>query len=387
MSELLSNERKNALRKILDRLHAGESSEALKEEFKELLGEVTPLEISKIEAELVKEGTPREELISLCDVHMAMFKESLSKEPALPDWHPVHILLEEHRGMLEASDRIWKLARDGSGDDGELQTLAAKLADTEVHYQREENVLFPYLEKHGITEPPAIMWMEHDRIRAERKALISLIESGTRGKLLETKARGLQELFAAHFQKEGKILFPSAIEVITDAEWKRIRKEFDGIGYTPFVQEIAPAPLLTDEEKAADGEISFTAGSLSLKELTAVLDTLPVDITFIDLHDRVRYFNQAPDRLFVRSPAIIGRAVQNCHPQKSVAIVNQILKEFEDGQRDQAEFWIKKNGKTVYIRYFPVRGESGVYLGTLEVTQDITRIMAIEGEKTLVDEA
>jgi len=387
MSELISNERKDALRKIVSRLHAGESPEALKEEFKELLGEVTPLEISQIEAELVKEGTSREELMSLCDVHMAMFKESLSKEPDVPDWHPIHILYEEHRGMLQAAERIWKIARDGAGQDEELQLLGGKLADTEVHYQREENVLFPYLEKHGITEPPAIMWMEHDRIRAERKAVISLIESGTKGKLLEAKARGLYDLFSSHFQKEGKILFPSALDVITGTEWKRIRREFDGIGYTPFIKDIPPAPPLTDEEKSGDeGQIDFTAGSLSLKELTAILDTLPVDITFIDKDDRVRYFNQAPDRVFVRSPAIIGRAVQNCHPQKSVAIVNKILKEFEDGQRDEAEFWLNRDGKTVYIRYLPVRGESGVYLGTLEVTQDITKIRKIEGEHVLLDE-
>ena len=388
MSELISNQRKDALRVIVSRLHGGESPEALKEEFKGVLGEITPLEISQVEAELVKEGTTREELMSLCDVHMAMFKESLSKEPNLPDWHPIHILYEEHRGMLDAAEQVWKLARDESGGDEELRSLVKKLAETEPHYLREENVLFPYLEKHGITEPPAIMWMEHDHIRTERKALISLAESGTRGKLLVAKARGLYELFSSHFQKEGKILFPSALDVITDTEWKHVRKEFDGIGYTPFAHDIAPAPLFTDEEKSAqEEEIGFTAGSLSLKELSAVLDTLPVDITFIDLNDRVRYFNQAPDRVFVRSPAIIGRTVQNCHPQKSVAIVNRILKEFEDGQRDEAEFWIKKNGKTVYIRYLPVRGESGVYLGTLEVTQDITRIMAIEGEKTLVDEA
>lgn len=387
MSELISNQRKDALRKIVERLHAGESAEALKEEFKAVLGEITPLEISQVEAELVSEGTTREELMSLCDVHMAMFKESLSAEPDLPDWHPIHILYVEHRGMLQAAERMWKIAREERAQDDELKDLAEKLANTEVHYQREENVLFPYLEKHGITEPPAIMWMEHDRIRAERKALISIVESGTRGKLLEMKARGLYDTLSSHFQKEGKILFPSALDVITETEWKRIRREFDGIGYTPFARDIPPAPPLTDEEKATGGEISFTAGALSLKELTAVLDTLPVDITFIDVNDRVRYFNQAPDRVFVRSPAIIGRAVQNCHPQKSVAIVNRILKEFEDGQRDEAEFWIKKNGKTVYIRYLPVRGESGVYLGTLEVTQDITKIMAIEGEKTLIDEA
>ena len=388
MSELISNQRKDALRKIVARLHAGESPEALKEEFKGVLGEITPLEISQVEAELVSEGTTREELMSLCDVHMAMFKESLSVEPDLLDWHPIHILYVEHRGMLDAAERIWKIARGEQGDDGELEDLIGKIADTEVHYQREENVLFPYLEKHGITEPPAIMWMEHDRIRAERKGLISLVRSGTRGKLLEAKARGLYDLFSSHFQKEGKILFPSALDVITDTEWKRIRREFDGIGYTPFAGDIPPAPALSDEEKSGDeGQIGFTAGSLSLKELTAILDTLPVDITFIDKDDRVRYFNQAPDRVFVRSPAIIGRAVQNCHPQKSVAIVNRILKEFEDGERDEAEFWINRNGKTVYIRYLPVRGESGVYLGTLEVTQDITKIKAIEGEKTLLDEA
>ena len=202
MSELISNQRKDALRKIVARLHAGESPEALKEEFKGVLGEITPLEISQVEAELVSEGTTREELMSLCDVHMAMFKESLSVEPDIPNWHPIHILLKEHRGMLDASERIWKIARDESGDD-DLQTLAAKLSDTEVHYQREENVLFPYLEKHGITEPPAIMWMEHDRIRVERKAVISLIESGTRGKLLEAKARaeaGRQETLRLQIQ-------------------------------------------------------------------------------------------------------------------------------------------------------------------------------------------
>ncbi len=388
MSELISNERKNALRKIVSRLHAGESPEALKEEFKGMLGEITPLEISQVEAELVSEGTTREELMSLCDVHMAMFKESMSKEPDVPDWHPIHILYEEHRGMLQAAERIWKIARDGAGQDDELQSLAGKLADTEVHYQREENVLFSYLEKHGITEPPAIMWMEHDRIRAERKAVISLIESGTKGKLLEAKARGLYDMLSSHFQKEGKILFPSALQVITAPEWTTIRREFDDIGYTPFIADIPPAPATASDEEAAgmDGEVTFSAGALSRDELTAILDTLPVDITFIDKDDRVRYFNQAPDRVFVRSPAIIGRAVQNCHPEKSVHTVNHILKDFKSGTRDLADFWIDMAGKTVYIRYFAVRDNDGEYLGTLEVTQDITQIQAIEGERRLLDE-
>ncbi len=389
MSELISINKKDALRKILARLHAGESPEALKNEFKGLLDNVTPLEISQIEAELVKEGTPRAELERLCDVHMALFKEALVNGPDVPDWHPVHILLEEHKGMLDAVERIRKLAADGSEPTEELRSLARKLADTESHYAREENVLFPYLEKHGITEPPAIMWMEHDRIRAERKAVISLIADGAPGKLIAAKARGLYELLSSHFQKEGKILFPSALEVIAESEWGKIRSEFDEIGYTPFAPTVPPAPMIEEETTTdgATGEIRFAAGALSPSELSALLDSLPVDITFIDKNDVVRYFNQAKDRIFVRSPAIIGRAVQNCHPEKSVHIVNRILEEFKSGARDVAEFWINMAGKTVYIRYFPVRDKNGEYLGTLEVTQDITKIKSLDGEKRLLDEA
>jgi len=326
--------------------------------------------------------------MSLCDVHMALFKEALATGPDVPNWHPINILLEEHEGMLGAAERIWTIAREGGKND-ELHALADKLADTESHYQREENVLFPYLEKHGITEPPAIMWMEHDRIRAERKAVISLIEEGASGKLLAVKAKGLYELLAGHFQKEGKILFPSALEVITGTEWKQIRREFNGIGYTPFAPPVPPAPV-TEQKTTTDraaGEIKFAAGALSPHELSALLDSLPIDITFIDKDDRVRYFNQPKDRIFVRSPAIIGRAVQNCHPEKSVAIVNRILDEFKAGTRDVAEFWINMGGKTVYIRYFPVRDKNGEYLGTLEVTQDITKIKSLAGEKRLLDEA
>jgi len=388
MSELISAKKKEALRNILSRLHAGESPEALKEEFKGLLENVTPLEISQIEAELVKEGIPRAELERLCDVHMALFKEALATGPDVPDWHPIHILLAEHTGMLQAAERIWRIARDGSGEKDELGALSRKLTDTESHYAREENVLFPYLEKHGITEPPAIMWMEHDRIRAERKAVIALIADGAPEKLLAVKAKGLYELLSSHFQKEGKILFPSALEVITEPEWVKIRKEFDAIGYTPFAPTV-PEPPAIEEDRDSDvgGEIRFAAGALSPRELSALLDSLPVDITFIDKDDVVRYFNQAQDRIFVRSPAIIGRAVQNCHPEKSVAIVNRILDEFKAGTRDVAEFWINMGDKTVYIRYFPVRDKNGEYLGTLEVTQDITKIKSLDGEKRLLDEA
>ncbi|MDH5753913.1 MAG: PAS domain-containing protein [Candidatus Bathyarchaeota archaeon] len=133
------------------------------------------------------------------------------------------------------------------------------------------------------------------------------------------------------------------------------------------------------------GILQFETGSLSKEEVEAVLDSLPVDISFVDKEDRVKYFNKAGKRIFVRTKAVIGRKVQMCHPQKSVHIVNKILEAFKTGKKDVAEFWIQMNERLIYIRYFAVRDKSEKFLGTLEVTQDITDIKKIEGEKRLLD--
>jgi len=131
--------------------------------------------------------------------------------------------------------------------------------------------------------------------------------------------------------------------------------------------------------------LQFEAGALSKEEVEAILETLPVDITFVDGEDTVRYFNKAEKRIFVRPKSIIGRKVQQCHPQKSVHIVNKILDGFKTGKRDVAEFWIQNKDRLIHIRYFAVRDNDGKYLGTMEVTQDITEIKKIEGEKRLLD--
>ena len=131
--------------------------------------------------------------------------------------------------------------------------------------------------------------------------------------------------------------------------------------------------------------LQFETGTLSRNEMEAILDNLPVDLTFIDKEDSVKYFNKAEERIFKRPKSVIGRKVQKCHPQKSVHIVNKILDAFKAGEKNVAEFWIQLNDRLIYIRYFAVRDRSGKYLGTVEVTQDITKIKKIEGEKRLLD--
>jgi len=141
----------------------------------------------------------------------------------------------------------------------------------------------------------------------------------------------------------------------------------------------------TEEAFEAEGMLQFETGSLSKEEAEAVLDSLPVDISFIDKEDRVKYFNKAEGRIFVRTKAVIGRKVQLCHPQKSVHVVNKILEAFKTGKKDVAEFWINLNDRLILIRYFAVRDMNGKYSGTVEVTQDITDIKKIQGEKRLLD--
>jgi DUF438 domain-containing protein len=364
---------------------------------------ISPTDIAKIEQELVKEGMPREEIQKLCDVHMAVFREQLEKQKLdIPADHPISILMEEHKIMLQIAEKLQNISNkiqkisDKSYVEEEIHNLehiAVDLLDAEKHYLREENVLFPNLEKHGITEPPAIMWMEHNQIREKKKQLNQTIENYNATSFQDFKkqlgeiAESLNSLLPSHFFKENNILFPAALQVVTDEEWKEIRNEFDEIGYCCFTPpHLAATPQ--EKEKAAaapEGTLQFETGALLKEELEALLDSLPIDITFVDKEDAVKYFSKADKRIFVRTKAIIGRKVQMCHPQKSVHIVNRIVESFKKGKKDVAEFWIPINNRLIYIRYFAMRDEDGKYLGTVEVTQDITDIKKIEGEKRLLD--
>ncbi len=143
-----------------------------------------------------------------------------------------------------------------------------------------------------------------------------------------------------------------------------------------------------EESRTGGGgaELEFETGALSPQEIEGIFNTLPVDITFIGKDEDVKFFSKPGSRIFARPRSVIGRKVQNCHPQKSVHIVNRLIEELKNGKRDVARFWINVGGRLVYIRYFPVRGRDGAYLGTLEVTQDVTDVKKLEGEKRLLDE-
>jgi len=397
-------DRKQVLKGMLKRLHEGADPKQIKDECRKTLGDIPPTEMARVEDELVKEGLHREELQKFCDIHLALLKESFDTErPLAPAGHPVNILMEEHKMLLQFADELKQVAGQmkkaknfvSAGDKtDQLKHIAKHLRESESHYVREENVLFPSLEKHGIKEPPAVMWMEHDRIREVEKNVYRIVDNYNVGafadfvKQLDEVALALGEILSGHFYKENNILFPAALEVIDEKEWLEIRHQFDELGYCCFTPE--PTRVAFGEvsgiveTQEVKGMISFPTGNLSSEQIESIFNNLPVDLTFVDKDDTVCYFSQSKDRIFPRAKAIIGLKVQQCHPQKSVNIVNQILEDFKSGTKDSAQFWINLQGKLVYIHYFAVR-KNGNYLGCLEVTQDITDIKKIEGERRLLE--
>jgi len=267
--------------------------------------------------------------------------------------------------------------------------------EIEKHNVREENVLFPHLEKHGISEPPAVMWAEHDELRDQKKKLVELSKSAGKiefkefQKQLTETASYIGETLTSHIYKENNILYPAALAASTEEEWRDIKEQCNELGYPNFTPEHAKVPFETEATRrvtAPEGVLSFETGKMSKQEIEALFNSLPVDITFVDSSDTVRYFSKSKDRIFPRTKAIVGRKVQQCHPPKSIHIVNQVVEDLKKGRRQSADFWLDMQGKKIYIRYFPVRNEKGEYLGTLEVSQDITGIQKIKGERRLLDE-
>lgn len=393
MSELFNKE--EFLKGLIRRLHEEpDKLENIREDFMRVVRELTPVEIAQVEQKLVEEGMPPESIQLMCNIHLDVFKEALDEDSLdVGSWHPLHILIEEHRDILNRTKELRDLTgKIISGNyDGEdirrLQSSIQYLDSLEAYFSKEENVLFPYLERHGLVQPPAIMWKEHDEVRNLRKKMkieYENLKNGDPNKVNEL-AITISELFTNHIYKEHKILFPSALKLLSNNEWESIRVEFDEIGYFSF----EPMPFVSSEEvsknNGVEGLVNLGSGFLKVDQLLLMLNSLPFDITFVDENDTVRYFSEGKERIFVRTRAIIGRKVQNCHPQKSAHVVNRILEDFKNGVRDVAEFWLNLGPKIVHIRYFALRDTLGKYAGTLEVTQEISSIKALEGEKRIYD--
>ena len=407
MSELINNSqsRKDKLKSLILKLHNGETQESVRNELLLSLSQIPYGEVVEVEQELIAEGLPEEEILDLCDAHSSVLegRVDLSALKPVPDGHPVDVFRKENEEIRNVTNAIFALISDILHSSSEsvreqvikLRGLYNNLYDVDKHYQRKEYLLFPYLEKLEITGPPKVMWGKHDEIRELIKGSIEVlqVDSLTREELeaaaemvLKPAARSAQEMIT----KEEEILFPMALDTLNESDWYEISRQSIEIGFCLYDPPVDWRPEWVAEQSINESQksgshIQLPSGSFSAEELLAILNTLPVDMTFVDKDDKVKYFSQGAERIFQRNRAILNRDVRHCHPPASAHIVDKIIEDFKSGRENRAPFWINMGGKKmIHIEYFALRNEKGEYLGTLEVSQNVQPYRDLEDEQRIL---
>lgn len=404
MSELIHDrtERIRTLKGIIERLHAGAAPEEVRSSLKRLVGETSDSEIMEMEQQLISEGMPVAEVQGMCDLHSQVTRDILVQlAPApLPAGHPVETMRRENAALRQVLARMQRAMaavleaaaqEDATGPVLDWRQALNELQDIDKHYQRKEHLFFTCLERHGIAGPSKVMWGKDDEVRGLLKELAMELRNPGAG-LAEWKhlaattgaaaAGAVQEMI----YKEEQILLPACLGRFTAAEWAEIWASSARYGWCLVEpgDQYRPAEAPQSSDGSGNG-VRLATGALTIEQLAGIFSTLPVDLTFVDADDRVAFFSEGPSRVFARSRAIIGRKVQNCHPPRSVDVVERILDDFRNGRQSVAEFWIPFQDRFVHIRYFAVRDAAGGYLGTLEVTQDVTKIRTLEGQRRLLE--
>lgn len=390
MSEHINNasQRKDAVKGIIRQLHLGKTVEQLQNEYGHIIANASAEDIAAAEREAIGEGLPVTEVQKLCDLHVAVFQAGLDSEPS-PENKPGHPLFDFRTEneliarTIEAIQSFVQRYADGEFDILEqLRQNAKNLSVVVNHYDKKENMIFPILEKHGFAGQMQVMWGVDNDIRNEIKKFITLLEPqkpliiSVENAFAEVARKVLDMVY-----KEEKVLFPETLSFFTAEDWRQMADEIAG--------KVAKVAVSYSEPEVSvsvpSGLIPLKTGALSADQIDLLLTNLPVDVTFVDENDEVRYFTQGKERIFTRTAAIIGRKVQNCHPPQSVHVVKKIIEDFKAGTRDVAEFWIQMGEAFVHIRYFALRDENGAYKGVIEVSQNVAGIRALEGEKRLLD--
>lgn len=406
MSELINNSkhRKEMLKHLILQLHNGEAPDAVRSRLIELLRNIPYDEVVQVEQELISEGLPEEEVLQFCDIHTAVLDGSIdtSTQKIAPAGHPVDTYKKENKELQKVIAQIREMFShlpQISADDQRkyligLKTLLSQVSDVDKHYRRKEYLLFPFLEKHGITGPPKVMWGKHDEVRELLKAAHEVINVNNEINVEELQSAIVYiveptlSAVEGMIMKEEEILLPMSMDTLSEAEWYQAYQQSPEIGFCIYdpQDEWKPEEVVTSEVEYSSekSRIVLPTGSFNIEELTAFFSFLPMDITFVDKDDKVRFFSLGEHRIFDRNRAIIGRDVQLCHPPGSVHIVEQILSDFKSGKESKAAFWINFKGMFVYIEYIALRDKDGNYLGVIECTQDLTKYRELEGEQRLL---
>lgn len=372
------------LTEYLQRLGAGEELEEVRKDFVKEFSDVQASEIMEAEQELMKQGTPLEEVQRLCDVHAALFhgvtpeeemkkrqsfeqkeygnKSQQAQELEQVEGHPLYTLTKENQALLKL------LQQFAESEDENLLSIIGQFA---VHYAKKGDLLYPHLKvKYGIAGPSDVMWTVDDEIRDEYSALMRESQRGDEwNKSLRAVLKRIEEMV----HKEQNILFPICAVNFTKEEWMEIYRDAKDYIVRFGVEDIHWQEAEDQEivrENSGKDEIVLPGGHMTLEQLTALLNTVPLEITFIDVDNINRFFNEGP-KVFKRPGMALDREVFSCHPPKIEPMVRAIIDDFRHGRKDRVPVWMEKGGRTMLVTYMAVRDKNGKYVGTAEFVQDM----------------
>jgi DUF438 domain-containing protein len=415
MSEFINNteNRINDLYDFTRGIINKEKGSLLVKKHQAAIDKVQPYDVIALVDGLMTEGIELAEVKTGINKTLNMFYSALIAQ-TVPDYHTIPFLKMLVDENVELNHRLIALRPDikevNSKYIGEteknliLKSIREKvneLAQFDLHYIKKENIFFPYVEKHlEAYRCLPLMWSYHDDIRSFAKEIVGMIDSGSID--MKRLNRLIGDLFftmyAIRFREE-YILFPVVFDLIPTTNWTAMMEQSFEVGFAFIDTPETPGKLISPslDQKAGDSLkivgaqdlqgtlLDFETGQVSIEQAIMMLNHLPVDMTLVDENDEVRYFSTPGDRIFPRSKAIIGRKVENCHPPSSVHVVTDLLDAFKAGKKDKESFWIQMGKKFILIQYFALRDENGVYKGTLEVSQDVSEIRSLTGEKRLME--
>ena len=388
---------------------------------KEKLGTCTPDEFAYAEQSL-KGVYKDEEILEKMDDLLDLFDGVLVRaENEYPENHPLWAYLEEINAVEKVALEADELLKQEKFIKNPWLGIFDSLAEWRTHLSRKQNQLYPMLEDHGFDRPTRIMWTFDDAVRDAISASYALLREDKYEEFLASVPETLAKLRDLN-SKELEVLLPTSYKLLSDEEFVRMSKNDHEIGYAiinapglyvvPGIND--SAAQLNGNNSAQGGAVSneflndlagllskyvgpvggapvgkdavldVATGKLTLEQINLVFRHLPVDLSYVDENELVKFYSDTPHRIFPRSANVIGREVKNCHPAKSVHIVEEIVEKFRSGEQSQAEFWINKPGLFIYVIYTAVRDENGKFRGVLEMMQDCTHIRELEGSRTLL---
>jgi len=394
------------------------------------LSKISPFEIPFIEQELVNEGFKVSDILKLCDLHVELFREVLASRElkGIPRGHPLDLLIRENQEILKWSEALGLYAslleKAESPEDIEramenIRILLGELRKIRVHYRKNQMLIFPYLEKRGIIAVPRVLWGREDQVLVKIRELSRMIQEpeGVGKELREKLVSELRKLSAEIGElvfRENKILYPSTWVLLSEGEWAAISEIADELGWIietgdrdwrPSSKPILPFELGEDALKLPsekiealpqemrqvveagqvkpdaymvkkEGDLDLGTGFLTIEEVKAVFRSLPLEITYADMNDRVRFFTESTlKKGFPRAKTIIGRRLEYCHPPRLEGYVKTNVEALKQGKYEYREFWTRLGDRIIRVIVAPVRSPDGRQLGTIEIVEDMTEII------------